>query len=611
MIPFLPGSRREPRDDHHRARNLASDALLGPLSHDDLAWLERHQQACDECRAAAADYTNQRALLRSQSVPEAPRDLWAKTRAAIEADSRPSRGLGRLVPYGALVGVLVVAVVVGTSVLSRPGIPDAEASPRPLPTTAVEPSPAGTPRPTPIQVAIGEVSWLQRDANGTYAVASATVDQVCRPEIRPDCPTIDPPTAEPLALTTAPRSIVAAPPGTNVAVVDATGARSGGSVLVVALGPTASPLPSPQPSIDPSQAPSASPSASATTEPTTSPESSPSTEPTASASPEPSPSPSPSPSPDPGVLAIAQDVIVVGQAAGFSPDGRWFAFSARPSDGSQGPDLYLWELGSAAAVPLTSDHATVFAGWLGDRLLASRVILPSEDGGDSSVTEPTPVSLLVDPSTGTETVLPGDDLWRPVIDPTGTRVIFWQGTLAAASNGVDWIADEGRLVLARVEPAWASTATSGATAPPSPDASPEPDASSEPSAARTPIVSDVVGLAEGPLLDWDVRWDATGSRFGLWVADPADPAVGLLSLHVLDPASGRLDPDGPVVADAVSLPGFSIRGSSIDDGFLAYVTPSGQDGEGSRVVVVAWSAGGAGEVESEPVTDDAPVLVVR
>jgi hypothetical protein len=604
MIPFLPGAKREPRDDHLRARSLASDALDELLTHDDLAWLERHQMACDECRAAAADYASQRALFQAQAYPEPPRDLWAKTRAAIEADSgRPSRQRA-LVPYGALAGALVVAVVVGTSVLSRPGLPPAEGSPSPLPTTIAEPSPTGTPRATPLDVAVGDVGWLKRQDDGTIAVAFASVDQVCRPEIRPDCPTLDAPSAEPLALTTLPRSIVAAPPGSNVAVVDATDSRRGGSVLVVTLGPA----PSPDPSSEPSPSPSVQPSASASPEPTTPPASS-SPEPTASASSSPdaspSPEPSPSPSPELSTIAIAEGVISVGQAAGFSADGRWFAFSARPSDGSHGPDVYLWEQGTPAALVLTSDHASVFAGWIGDRLLVSRVLQPGEDPEAPDASEPTPVSLLIDPSTGAETALPGDAIWRPVIDPTGTRVIFWQGSLVQSADGTDWLADEGRLVMARLDPTWLAAAMMGPESSPEPVATPEPGASDEPTLSPVPVVSDLVGLVDGPLVDWDVHWDDDGSHFGLWVADAVEPSIGLLSLHIVDP-DGRLDPGGPVLEESVSLPGFSIR-----EGRLAFAVPAGQDGEGSRVVVVAWRDGQAYLVESTPGSGDEQVLVVR
>jgi hypothetical protein len=65
---------------------------------------------------------------------------------------------------------------------------------------------------------------------------------------------------------------------------------------------------------------------------------------------------------------------VVGETAAYSPDGTMLAFSARPADGSVGPDIYLWRPGDAAAHPVTSDHASVFSGWLSNLLLGSRAV---------------------------------------------------------------------------------------------------------------------------------------------------------------------------------------------------------------------------------------------
>ena len=65
----------------------------------------------------------------------------------------------------------------------------------------------------------------------------------------------------------------------------------------------------------------------------------------------------------------------------------------------------------------------------------------------------------------------------------------------------------------------------------------------------------------------------------------------------------RLDrPDG-APRDVAALPGFSIG-----DGRLAWATPPGQGGEGSRVQIVAWTADGVGTVETAPGED---VLVIR
>ena len=126
----------------------------------------------------------------------------------------------------------------------------------------------------------------------------------------------------------------------------------------------------------------------------------PSVEPTDSAT------PSPSLTPEPTVataLAIASGVKVVGESAAFSPDGDWFAFSARPADGSTGPDLYLWRVGDEPA-PCRDDRSPhvllVLAGVCA--ILASR----PADGGDGR--RPTSAAPTVSRSTrrrGAETAL--------------------------------------------------------------------------------------------------------------------------------------------------------------------------------------------------------------
>ena len=52
-----------------------------------------------------------------------------------------------------------------------------------------------------------------------------------------------------------------------------------------------------------------------------------------------------------------------------------------------------------------------------------------------------------------------------------------------------------------------------------------------------------------------------------------------------------------------ALPGFSIG-----EGRLAWATPPGQGGEGSRVQIVAWAQDGVGTVETAPGED---LVVVR
>src|SRR5262245_8612892 len=119
----LPFRRRhnDAEATHDRARALSSRRFLEPLGADEETWLNRHLDACTECRRDDTAYAADRELLRSlRDKPiEPPRDLWAKTSAALDyaaaKRSPPAaerrRQLWRAVPLGAVAGVAVVLVV--------------------------------------------------------------------------------------------------------------------------------------------------------------------------------------------------------------------------------------------------------------------------------------------------------------------------------------------------------------------------------------------------------------------------------------------------------------------------------------------------------------------
>ena len=95
----------------------------------------------------------------------------------------------------------------------------------------------------------------------------------------------------------------------------------------------------------------------------------------------------------------------------------------------------------------------------------------------------------------------------------------------------------------------------------------------------------IASSSDDAAADFDVRWDETGEWVAVWVADPRDPAVGRLT-----PVSRRHRRRAPRgrrrrrPTDVAALPGFSIG-----DGRLAWATPRGQGGEGSRIQIAAWS----------------------
>ena len=615
---------------HERARLRAAERLDASLEPTEAAWLQEHLAGCDACRSIADAYEADRLALRdlrgTTLLP--PRDLWARTSAAIERDAA-AHGLGRpgtpsgasgrtrrLPALGVLSGMAVIAVVVGISVISGGflGQPPITALGQPPVTQpAVDPgSSLPPPRPTPIAVGAGNVDWFGTDGQGNLAYSTTGVREVCAHDQRPDCAPVFDPNARRVSIDARPKSIFRSPVE-NQAVVVGTDAAGDDVVFVIAL-PTADPTPgvSAPPTTDPTESatpptassatqpsgipaptptgtpaptrsslPSSTPPPTPTASPTDSPSGPATTEPT---TPTPS-SPDPMVSPEPTVataVAIVSGVRIVGQSAAYSPDGAWFAFTARPSDDSVGPDIYVWRVGDALARPLTTDHASVFASWAGLQMLGSRPV-----SSDDATAEVQSTSFLIDPHSGMETPLAGAG-WRPVIDPTGQWAIVWEGTVRREADGLTTVPATGALILRRFQP----------TDVPYPTDLAYPTDVPYPTDLAYP--TDVV---DGEFREYDVRWDQSGSWLAVWLADMSDPAIGRLSLLHLDPATGTLDQPPGAPRDVAALPGFSIS-----DGRIAWATPPGQGGEGSRIQIVAWTADAVGGVESVPIED---VVVVR
>ena len=567
---------------HVRARELAADRLGSPLTDDDAAWLDEHLAGCESCRAVAAAYEADRLALRGlrDYRPEAPRDLWARTAAALEREPVPSGGAprrdarlsSRSGPFlGIASGVAVIAVVLGASLLSGGfGRGPAIAQVPGASTPAVAIASAAVPRPTPIHVGAGSVGWVGTSPDGALAYNVTAVGQVCPTDRQPDCAPVSGGDSKAVNFDVRPKSISKSPVR-NQAVIVGTNAQGNDSVVVMALpttAPSATPVPTVQPSVAPTDTPATT-SPPATPAPPASPGTTPEPTPTASveATPAATPSATPAATPEPTIsaaLAIVSGVTVVGESAAFAPDGAWFAFTARPSDGSAGPDIYLWRVGDPLARPLTSDHQSVFASWAGDRVIGSR---PAAATGAANTAEVEPRSFFLDPATGRETAIAAP-AWRPIVAPAGDRAVTWIGTVKLGSDGLTTVPAAGSLVLR------------GFT----------PGVGPDPGDAAVAIVAD------GPLAEYDVRWDETGTWLAVWVADGTDPSIGRLSLLHLDPATGQLDRPHGAPEDVTALPGFSIA-----DKRLAWATPPGQGGEGSRVQIVAWNGNTVGGVESGPV----------
>ena len=389
----LPFRRRHHDDEatHDRARALTSREMIEALGEDETAWLTRHLDDCRECRNDREAYLADRELLRSlrDHAPEPPRDLWARTSAALDREAsgrrrrtvagaggarqRGGSGSWRGLPFGAAAGALIVLVVVGVSLMPGFAPPIVPGGP------SLGPSPVavGTPetQPTPIAVAdAGPVGWIQPGADGSWKLFITDVDAVC-PRARPSCrpgPLGEDDPGRSVNLGGAPTGVTISP-NENQLVVEARGeGTQPGRIFVVAL-PSAGPGATPEITIAPTAiAPTAAP-------------------PTDSAATDP-PTPTPTPASTPSdAIEIASGVTMVGEAV-YSRDGRWLAFSAEPSDGSTGPDLYVWRVGTGPAVAVTDDHQTYFSSWLDGQLLASRVTVVVEPAASAEAPTPAPTT---------------------------------------------------------------------------------------------------------------------------------------------------------------------------------------------------------------------------
>ena len=164
---------------HEHARLRAAERLARPLEPAEAAWLQDHLAGCDACRSIAAAYDADRLALRDlrETTPQPPRDLWARTSAAIERDAATHRqgkrgtasGRTRTLPaLGALSGLAVVVVVVGVSVISGGFLgrsPITALGQLPGTQASVGPgSSLSVPRPTPIAVGAGNVDcWASME----------------------------------------------------------------------------------------------------------------------------------------------------------------------------------------------------------------------------------------------------------------------------------------------------------------------------------------------------------------------------------------------------------------------------------------------------------------
>jgi len=620
-----------PRDRHLPFREALARRMDEPLEPAAEASLQAHLATCGPCRSVAQAYDAQRKALRVLHAPDPPRDLWARTATALDHEVGRHTRAPRLVALGSLASLgLVLAVALGASGLGPFDIAPPDTTPFPV-----------TPEP---------VAYLTTDGN-QITIYQTQVSSVC-PATAPDC--ADPgPTPRPVARVAldaalSPRDLALAADG-NLAITarDDLGRAIYSVISLPGSEATATESPSATARSSASRRPGPpGPSASLSTAAATG-----QTGPTAS--------PSAADLADATVQQLLSGVIAAGAPAAWSPDGTILAFSARPADGSAGPDVYVWRVGAPAAKALTTDHRSYFASWDGQRIVVSRTPATARPAKSASSHPPsghpsatrTPAqasaaaatpsivatTVLLDAATGAAQPVALEDAWLPAVDPTGHLVVYWTGTLTAQGPTVsltagalfiaDWSAATGIPPLATPSPSPADSA--GAPGPTS--ASPMPSPSVTPSdslgpASPTPPLTGPTATARTPRPSGSAR-PRTSPAAVSPSASPSDadasPAavpypVTQIGTDVTDwlvhwapdgSAYGIWTADAPgsdvgtlIVVTAGAPAGQDLLGStpaqrafSLSDGRVAWVTPDAS-GEVGELRVVTWGADGPGDV---------------
>jgi hypothetical protein len=625
-------------DPHAKYRDLLAARLDRPLTRTENRTVVAHLKCCEECRQAERDYLDQRSLLRTLQAPAPPRDMWARTSTALDrevsrwsyryprfgrkaivpglGDGRPRSGApSALATAVAALGIVTVMAVLQFAPALRPA---------PAITNDGDVAAPGSPiRPTPFAVAPQPLTFVAAGVND-FAIYETQVTQVC-PETPFDCFDDETIVRRPVSLNSNlhPQNAALSPNGAQIAVV---GKDSDRDVIAVVMlqnrvepdpePPTEKPKPtatvatatssgaagsaspqvrpttsarvvdpslSPRPTNDPSTNPGTdtpTPKPDESSEPGSTPH-----EPTPAATlavartPDPSVLESPPASAVPGltVLSILQDVHSAGAPPAWSRDGSVLAFSAMPSDGRHGPDVYVWRPGDDQAQAITGDHASYFASWSGRRIVLSRL---NEDAGKSESAQV--ITVVVDPQSLEERVVDGPAMWLPVVDPQRSHAITWSGKLSR--DGVLPTLGAGALYLVD----WATINPFREAAPEEPSdpvASPQLDQQID--AVKLQPLEPDRDVGSNPVTDWLVRWSTDGRVVGIWEATVANETWGQLQLLAFDRTSGKLG--SSLVGRQLAKRGFTIGLDKI--AWVGAETAGGTEGE---LRIRTWGDDGVG-----------------
>lgn len=502
---------------HERARWLAANSVDAPLQPADAIWLSEHLAACPDCASIADEYRSIHEELRSLQVPEPPRDLWARTSAAMDAidarssgrrQSRPSFSrAGNRPLFGTAIAVGFVVLVAGASLLSQSPIPNlAPGATQGAGVALATRSGAGTSQVpnAPLAIVKGTSYWIASDG-GVYQIKGSSAD--CS-QASGGC-TVAGDSGQTLGSIASDTSIsaVLAPDASQAAV------WTSGKIAIVPLAAapqtvsldlltprptiaaTATPVPATPSPVDTPQSTAANtPAGTSAGTALISPMATISVAPSIVATPSPTPASTAAATGGQVVTqptAILDGYEIVGRDPEFSADGNLVAFSARPVDHSTGPDLFIWRSGDERAHPVTTSHADLFAGWLGRADGHPQKILVSEiaarngagntNGGADTVVA---TSYVFDPTSGDVQMID-----RPMlvagVDPTGRYLVYWSGSVEFDTVSGLWQPGGGDLYFE----SWSDLRLEPSTLSPKPGVTPVPSAELSPSPSLAPTHS--------------------------------------------------------------------------------------------------------------------------
>ena len=540
---------------HERARMLAAESINAALERVDAEWLDGHLASCPECAAVAEDHRAIHDELRSLAAPEPPRDLWARTSAALDridaAAGSPARGAGRTarwnhwplistaIAVGAVVTVTAASLLVQSPTASPAPAHSSNTSGAVVALGSTPPNPQSASPQAPITVVNGMSYWVTADA-GVYQIKSATTQCTAT---GPNC-SVAGGTGQTLGsiASTTPVSVVIAPGATSAAVwtdnkvaILPLAAQSQTVSLdsmtprpTIAATPTIEPTPTPTATPDvevtPASEITAAPAVEGTPKATATPTSetptlAPTFTPTATAvetTAAVAATPVSSESTTEQPIVILSGYEIVGRDPQFSADGGLVAFSARPVDHSTGPNVFVWRVGQAQATPVTFHDSDMFSGWYGKQILVSEISVGQTTAATEAIATATAtassgpdavgcMSYVLNPDTGSVLEI-ARPMLLPTVDPTGQYLIYWSGTVEFDQASGLWQPGQGdlyfdtwsdlNLVPASLGPTAAATASASPVA--SETASAEVAASPTPTLLPSPVAVDTASTSPEP-----------------------------------------------------------------------------------------------------------------